>query len=134
MVVVLDFTLKLPHPWKHGYGKGFLFQIPVLLRLLKQRAMEPFYLVYVITQSLRNRSSRPEMFLGKGILKIYSKFTGEHTCRSVISINLLCNFIEIAFRHGCSPVNLRHVFRAPFSENSSGWLLLKEEFLGKVKR
>ena len=74
------------------------------------------------------------MFLGKGILKIYSKFTGEHTCRSVISINLLCNFIEIAFRHGCSPVNLRHVFRAPFSENSSGWLLLKEEFLGKIKR
>ena len=32
------------------------------------------------------RSSRPEVFLGKGVLKIGSKFTGEHPCRSVISI------------------------------------------------
>ena len=34
------------------------------------------------------RSSRPELFLGKGVLKIYSKFTGEYLCRSVISIKL----------------------------------------------
>ena len=27
--------------------------------------------------------------------QICSKFTGEHPCRSVISIKLLCNFIEI---------------------------------------
>ena len=32
------------------------------------------------------RSSRPEVFLKKGVLKICSKFTGEHPCRSVISI------------------------------------------------
>ena len=33
------------------------------------------------------------------------KLTGEHPCRSAISIKLLCNFIEIALWHGCSPVN-----------------------------
>ena len=38
-----------------------------------------------------SRSSSPEVFLGKGVLKICSKFTGEHPCRSVISIKLLCN-------------------------------------------
>ena len=38
------------------------------------------------------------MFLG-GVLKIYSKFTGEHPCRNGISIKLLRNFIEITFRH-----------------------------------
>ena len=27
---------------------------------------------------------------------------------------MLCNFIEIALRHGCSPVNLLHIFRTPF--------------------
>ena len=26
---------------------------------------------------------------------------------------LLCNFIEITLRHGCSPVNLLHIFRTP---------------------
>ena len=70
------------------------------------------------------RSSRPEVFLRKGVPKICSKFTGEHPCRSAISIKLLCNFIEIALPHGCSPVNLLHIFRAPFSRNTSGWLLL----------
>ena len=35
------------------------------------------------------------------------------------------NFIEIALRHGCSVVNLLHVFRTPFSKNTSGWLLLE---------
>ena len=39
-----------------------------------------------------NRSSHPEVFLGKGVLKICSKFTGEHPCQSAISIvNLYCN-------------------------------------------
>ena len=34
------------------------------------------------------RSSHPQVFLGKGVLKICSKFTGEHLCRNVISIKL----------------------------------------------
>ena len=37
--------------------------------------------------------------------------TGEHPCWSVISIKLLCSFIEITLRHGCFPVNLLHLFR-----------------------
>ena len=38
---------------------------------------------------------------------------------------LKCDFIEITLRHGCSPVNLLHIFRAPFSRNYSGWLLVE---------
>ena len=45
--------------------------------------------------------------------------------RSVISVQ--GNFIEIAFRHGCSPVNLLHSFRKPFPKNTSGGLLLTDE-------
>ena len=63
------------------------------------------------------RSSPPEVFLDKGVPKKCSKFTGEHPCRSEISIKLLCNFIEITLRHGCSPVNLLHIFRKPFYKN-----------------
>ena len=70
-------------------------------------------------------SSQPEVFLEKAVLKICSKFTGEHPCRSVISIKLLCNFIKITLQHGSSPVNLLHVFGIPFSKNTSGRLLLK---------
>ena len=70
------------------------------------------------------RSSPSEVFLGKGVLKICSKFTEEHPCRSVTSRKLLCNFIEIALWHGFSPVNLLHMFRTPFYKNTSGRLLL----------
>ena len=47
-----------------------------------------------------------------------------HPCRSAISINLLCNFIGIALRHGCCPVNLLHIFRTSFLKNTSGQLFL----------
>ena len=70
------------------------------------------------------RSSPPEVFLGKGVLKICSKFTGEHPGWKAISIKLQSHFIEIKLRHGCSPVNLLHIFRTPFSKNTSGGLLL----------
>ena len=73
----------------------------------------------------RINSSHPEVFLGKAVLKICSKFTGEHPRRSVISIKLPSSFIEITLRHGWSPVNLLHVFRKPFVKNTSGRLLLK---------
>ena len=62
------------------------------------------------------------MFLGKGVLKICSKSTGEHPCRSEISIKLLCNFIQIALRLRCSPVNLLHIFRKPFLNKRFGGL------------
>ena len=64
------------------------------------------------------------MFLGKGALKICSKFTEEHPCRSAISIKLQSNFIEITLWHGCSPINLLHIFRTPFPKNTSEGLLL----------
>ena len=75
-----------------------------------------------------SRSSHPEVFLGKGVRKICRKFTGEHPCRSAISIRLLCSFIEIALRHGCSPANLLHILRTPFLKNTSEQLLLEQQF------
>ena len=36
--------------------------------------------------------------------------------------------INIALRHGCSPVNLLHIFRTPFLKRcgcTPGWMLLK---------
>ena len=70
------------------------------------------------------RSSHLKVFLRNGFLKICSKFTGEHPCRNVISRKLLCNFLGITLRYGCSPVNLLHIFRIPSPRNTSEWLLL----------
>ena len=67
-----------------------------------------------LREKISLRSSRLQVFLGKDILKIWSKFTGDHPCRSAISIKLQSNFIEMVLRHGWSPVNLLHIFRTLF--------------------
>ena len=73
------------------------------------------------------RSSPPEVFSGKNVLKICSTFTGEHPCWSVIPIKILCNFIEITLRHRRCPVNLLHIFRKTFHKKTYGELLLFSE-------
>ena len=52
--------------------------------------------------------------LKKSVLEISSKFTGEHPCRSVISVKLQSKFIEITPRHGCFLVKFAVYFRNTF--------------------
>ena len=47
-------------------------------------------------------------------------------------IKLQGNFIEIALWHGCSPVNLLHIFRKPYSKNTSRGPLLRNASTGIV--
>ena len=70
-------------------------------------------------------ATHPEMLLKKGVLKICNKFASAHPNRNVILIKLLCSFIEILLWHGCSPVNLLHIFRTLFTKNTSGRLLFE---------
>ena len=58
------------------------------------------------------------------LLIVVTFFSGE--TEAVIQSCSQENFIEIALRHGCSPVNLLHLFRAPFSKNTFGGLLLNQ--------
>ena len=79
-----------------------------------------------------DRTSLPEVLFGKGVLKICIKFIGEDPCRIVISIKLQSNFIKITLQHWCSPVNLLHIFRTPFSQNTSGGILLSPEYASNL--
>ena len=45
-------------------------------------------LLFVLDQLTRIRSSHPDVFLGKGVLKTCSKIAGEHPWGSAISIKL----------------------------------------------
>ena len=68
--------------------------------------------------------SHPEVLLVKDVLKICSAFTGEHPCRSAISIKLLyaAKLQEntcMGIPHGCSPANFLHIFRTTFTNKTS---------------
>ena len=45
------------------------------------------------------------------------------------AVQMLCNFIEFALRHDCSPVNLLYILRTPFLKNTSGRLLLSFQLI-----
>ena len=80
------------------------------------------------------RVSPLEVFVQKNILKMCSKFTGEHPYRSVILIKLQSNIIEITLWHGCSPVNLLNllnIFRTLFPKSTYGHCLWKAASGGK---
>ena len=86
-------------------------------------------LVTMVDQSfqelyLGEKNSPQEMFFEKSVLKICSKFTGEHPRRSEVSIELLCNFIEITLQRKCSLVRLLDFCRTTFQNNTSAGLLL----------
>ena len=61
------------------------------------------------------RSNPSEVFLQKSVLKICS--------------NMLCNIIEIALWHVCSPANLLHICRTPFPKDTSGGLFPRKEIV-----
>ena len=111
----MELFVKIVNGWKplSIFAKGFILDV----RLGSECVTESYYLY----SCKRPRSSHPDEFLIKGVLKICSKFTGEHPYRSA---KLQSNFIEITFQHGCSPVNLMHIFRTPYPKNTCGWLLL----------
>ena len=106
--------------------KNIIFILFYILLIYENFIFQQFEQYNFESGYLRNfRSSPPLVFLGKSVLKICSKFLGEHPCRSVISIKLLCNLIKIKLRHRYSPVNLLHIFKLTFPKNTFGGLLLK---------
>ena len=57
--------------------------------------------------------------------KVFWKHAASLQENTHAEVRFQSNFIEIALRHGCTPVNFLHIFKALFSKNTSGWLLLK---------
>ena len=64
------------------------------------------------------RSSRPEVFYKKGLLRNFAKCAGKRLCESFF-------FNKVAgLRHGCFPVNFTKFLRTPFLIEHLRWLLL----------
>ena len=130
MINLPDFDVELMSCWNEALYRSYLCSIvathPSMMLGIRissdvtdrsrHNARKSY--IKVLARNVYDRSRSPEVFSGKGVLKICSKFTGEHPYQSVISIKLLCNFIEIALWHGCSPVNLLHIFRTTFYKNT----------------
>ena len=75
-----------------------------------------------------NRSSRPEVFSEKGVLRNIAKFTGKYLCQSLFFNKVAdlrpATLLKKKLWHNCFPVNCAKFLRTPFLQNTSGRLLL----------
>ena len=63
------------------------------------------------------RSSRPEVFCKKGVLRNFAKFAGKHLCQTLL-------FNKRRLWHRCFPVNFVKFLRTPFFTEHLQWLFL----------
>ena len=64
------------------------------------------------------RTSRPEVFCKKGVLRNFVKFTGKHLCQSFFFNKVAglrpATLLKKRLWHRCFPVNFARFLRAPF--------------------
>ena len=66
----------------------------------------------------------PEVFCKKGVLRNSAKFIWKHLCQSLFFNKETFNFVKKRLWHRFFPVNFVRFLKTPFSQNTSGRLLL----------
>ena len=79
------------------------------------------HFVGLALKGLKPRSSRPEVFCKKGVLRNFAKFTRKHLCQGLFFNKVA----SLRLWHKCFPVNFAKFLRTPFLTEHLRWLLLK---------
>ena len=69
------------------------------------------------------RSSCPEVFCKKGVIRKFAKFTGKHLCQKPATL------LKKRLWHWCFPVNFTEFLRTRFYIEHLWWLLLFDSYL-----
>ena len=76
-----------------------------------------------------HRSSRPDVFCKKGVLRNFAKFTGKHLCQSLFFNKVAGLRPPTLFKkrlwHRCFPMNYAKFLKTPFIIEHLWWLLLE---------
>ena len=71
------------------------------------------------------RSTRPEVFCKKGVLRNFAEFTGKHLCQSLFFNKNAVQRLELYLkRDSDTGVNFAKFLRTPFFTEPFRWLLL----------
>ena len=77
---------------------------------------------------IKRKSSPPEVFCKKGVLRNFAKFIGKHLCQSLFFKNVaglrLATLLKKRLQHRCFPVNFVKFLKTPFSIEQLWWVLL----------
>ena len=97
----------------HIYFRHLQNQLPIKLKMIREELLTHY------------RSSRPEVFCKKGVLRNCAKFTGKHLCQSLFfNRPRPATLLKQRLWHSCFPVNFAKFLRIPFFPEHLRWLLL----------
>ena len=104
--LVNTFLILFLFSWKTGLRTIIVGGISIVLFRGNLSSELNLIFIYFSSKSSKWRSSHPEVFLRKYVLKKCSKCTGQHPCQSVISIKFLkqlyWNRTSVYFQKTCS--------------------------------
>ena len=102
-------------------------KISFLILFLKSCSVNGNVVLFEIFAELISRSSRPEVFFEKRVLKNFAKFTGKHLCQSLFFKKVAgvrpATLLKKRLWHRCFPVNFAKFLITSFLQNSSGGCL-----------
>ena len=82
------------------------------------------------------RSSHQRCSIKKGVLRNFSKFTGQYLCQSLFFNKVAglrpATLLKKSLWHRCFPLNFVKFLRTPFLQNTSGRVLLQLLLLIKI--
>ena len=107
-----------------GRGLILISNISVQLTIINLNNLRKIF------QNQNSRSSRPEVFCEKAVLKKSAKFRGKHLCWS-LSFNKVAGLrpatlLKERLQQRCFPGNFAKFLRATFLVEHLRWLLLKQ--------
>ena len=104
-----------------------LLKTEVFFPVLLTRSLPMTFVLVIIRRIYLYKSSRPEVFFKKGVLKNFTKFTGKHLCQSLFFNKVAgrpATLLKKRLWHRCFPVNFVKFLRTPISIEHLWWLLL----------
>ena len=83
----------------------------------------------LVDLTLREKSSRSEVFSKKVVLRNFAKFTGKHLCQLLFFNKVVgmrpATLLKKRLWHSCFPANFTKFLRTPFLTEHLWWLLLE---------
>ena len=96
--------------------------------MIRQNYLLIFWLLqgFILGPTLFLLNIKEKKLPSKGVLSKRCSENMQHIYRRKSMPKCDFNKVALQLRHGCSPVNLLHIFRTPFPWNTSEMLLLKD--------
>ena len=120
---------------KHLWNRFLLYLVVEILQLIQRCSIKEVIWKTSQNSQINTRSSHPEVFLSKDVLKNFAKFTDKHLCRSLFLMKLQAGNLKLSetatgdvlwkkvFLKRCTDVS-EHPFIDPL-QNRCSWIIHK---------